>query len=643
MSLDSSFNITLDSNDASFKILGDEKLRITSLGNLGIGTTAPGAKLHIDGISPTVTGLILRNTSGVNRALEFFNSTNQYRMGVHYDNENIRLYVVDGNRDPIVTFGQNGNVGIGTTAPSRQLTISNSSNTVEQLELRTTGGISDGQYTGIKFTQESDGGTSLGYIRCNFQSTGGTAMSFATRGGTTEEKMRISDDGNVGIGGKVGIGTTSPIGTLHVDDTDNGGNSSALVVQPHGIGIHSSYSTDRGYDLNVLGGIWCGGELRAGGNYTHHATAIGTSTLDNTQFTPYIHFRQTSYSVQGNSGQFNSKQMWWIRMENFNYPDLTFYVDALFDTNARYTKAAARIKPSTNNAYLNFTGQHRAFVENIHISQCQDFEGLIACADKNEFIDINKEVTRGKNAIQINQSIPYVSLCKKDKDKSCFGVLSGSEDPDSREYAQGAFISVADKTKGDSRFYVNSVGEGAIWVSNKNGNLESGDYITTSSVPGYGQKQDSEFLANYTVAKITMDCDFQPALQYKKKVLKRSVEISEVDASGNIYDVSGNIIIFTQPTGDEVTDDSQKRQTYSNPDYDFTLTNDYYISDVTENILNEHGEIQWEDTAEQEYAYDIRYVDATGNIITKEQHDTMVANSQEAYIAAFVGCTYHCG
>ena len=26
MSLDSSFNITLDSNDASFKILGDEKL-----------------------------------------------------------------------------------------------------------------------------------------------------------------------------------------------------------------------------------------------------------------------------------------------------------------------------------------------------------------------------------------------------------------------------------------------------------------------------------------------------------------------------------------------------------------------------------------------------------------------------------------
>jgi hypothetical protein len=140
-----------------------------------------------------------------------------------------------------------------------------------------------------------------------------------------------------------------------------------------------------------------------------------------------------------------------------------------------------------------------------------------------------------------------------------------------------------------------------------------------------------------------MDCDFQPELQYKKKVMKRNVEVSEVDASGNIYDVAKNILVYTQPSEEEVTDDSQKRQEYLNPDYDFTLTNDYYISDVTENILNEHGEIQWEDESFMETAYNIRYVDATGNIITKEQHDTMIANSQEAYIAAFVGCTYHCG
>ena len=43
---------------------------------------------------------------------------------------------------------------------------------------------------------------------------------------------------------------------------------------------------------------------------------------------------------------------------------------------------------------------------------------------------------------------------------------------------------------------------------NTNGNLENGDYIQSSDVIGYGEKQDSEFLANYTVAKITMDCNF---------------------------------------------------------------------------------------------------------------------------------------
>ena len=45
-------------------------------------------------------------------------------------------------------------------------------------------------------------------------------------------------------------------------------------------------------------------------------------------------------------------------------------------------------------------------------------------------------------------------------------------------------------------------------VSNYNGNLENGDYITTSPIPGVGMKQDDDLLHNYTVAKITQDCIF---------------------------------------------------------------------------------------------------------------------------------------
>ena len=59
-----------------------------------------------------------------------------------------------------------------------------------------------------------------------------------------------------------------------------------------------------------------------------------------------------------------------------------------------------------------------------------------------------------------------------------------------------------------NRLIINSLGEGAIWVSNINENLKNGDYITTSHIEGLGMKQDDDLLHNYTVAKITQDCDF---------------------------------------------------------------------------------------------------------------------------------------
>ena len=139
-------------------------------------------------------------------------------------------------------------------------------------------------------------------------------------------------------------------------------------------------------------------------------------------------------------------------------------------------------------------------------------------------------------------------------------------------------MSVFQKQKGDTRAFINSLGEGAIWVVNTNGYLESGDYITTSNIVGYGQKQDDDVLHNFTVAKITMDCDFEPATQ--------PIQIIKKDEEG-------------------------------------------------ENILDEHSQIQWEDhPTETEKAYKIRYLDVSGA-------QTDEANA--AHIAAFVGCTYHCG
>ena len=86
-----------------------------------------------------------------------------------------------------------------------------------------------------------------------------------------------------------------------------------------------------------------------------------------------------------------------------------------------------------------------------------------------------------------------IQLARKKKDKRVFGVLGMATRRNSRP----------------ERLIVNSLGEGALWVCNSNGNIENGDYITSSDYLGYGEKQDDDLLHNYTVAKATIDCDFQ--------------------------------------------------------------------------------------------------------------------------------------
>lgn len=157
---------------------------------------------------------------------------------------------------------------------------------------------------------------------------------------------------------------------------------------------------------------------------------------------------------------------------------------------------------------LNFTGQHRCSVDGSrNIDDYKHLVGLIVVSTGKYYNTISE-----KNNPTINESLPKVILSSKQKQKSVFGVISDAEDlnKNTREYAVGAFVSVSKKetTSEDTRVIVNSVGEGGIWIINQNGNLENGDYITTSDIDGYGMRQDDDILRNYTVAKITQDCNF---------------------------------------------------------------------------------------------------------------------------------------
>ncbi len=57
----------------------------------------------------------------------------------------------------------------------------------------------------------------------------------------------------------------------------------------------------------------------------------------------------------------------------------------------------------------------------------------------------------------------------------------------------------------------NAVGEGMMLVTDTNGNIETGDYICSSTRTGHGEKQDDDLLHNYTVAKATQPYNFASA------------------------------------------------------------------------------------------------------------------------------------
>ena len=137
---------------------------------------------------------------------------------------------------------------------------------------------------------------------------------------------------------------------------------------------------------------------------------------------------------------------------------------------------------------------------------------------------------RGCAAITINGALPFVSLSTKSNDKACFGVISGAgeeEDYGCKE-CRGRFVTVSRKEDGDTRVYINSLGEGAVWVLNTNGSLQSGDHITTNGiVPGYGQCHSDDVLHNHTVAKITMDCDIHPNLVPVQRLVTRVATVTD--------------------------------------------------------------------------------------------------------------------
>lgn len=234
-----------------------------------------------------------------------------------------------------------------------------------------------------------------------------------------------------------------------------------------------------------------------------------------------------------------------------------------------------------------FTGQHRSFTEDEKIfKNADDYTGLIVVSTGEYVSETDKGIMCGKGGITINDAMPLIELSSQARQKSVYGVVSTIEKGEEREMTGEGMRMKVKKGLGEHRVIINALGEGAIWVCDENGSLENGDLICSSSIAGYGMKQDDDLMHNYTVAKITMACNFEPQLVPKKALLK---------------------------------------------------------NDDGVNILDDNGMIQFVGGEEVEYEYEMRWFNEEGQIITMEEYEILKEAGASVYRAAFVGCTYHCG
>jgi hypothetical protein len=577
-----------------------ENIKLDKTGKIGIETTSPEAQLHItrrapsgesnvyiesysdgaDDLAALYLGTPHHNSSAQPKCAIIADAIGYSCANLHFcvettghPNGNDSQYKASLSNSRMMISGQNGNIGIGTSVPSSPLHIAASGNAnpdTNSLYVYNSGTASTEDAIVSVRTGTSGGNGGNPYISFDVADHAGWAWGMDNA--DSQHRMKLGANWNsltsdtklaIGKDGKVGINHSTPDSCLHISS------SSGQLIE-----------------------------------------------LDGTNYTSMIHMNRGSgnwYMATTNTTTWNQNLCWF---SNIDDEDNNFPIKRIFRFE-NDSAGASGMQSGTPYGIISFTGQHVSPVIDVTPTNVSNYTGLIVSSNQNDYLSINTTVPlRGAKNINVNEAIPVVKISTKAQDKACFGVISWGEDPNEerREQKAGHLVNEWNKEKGDNRVYINSIGEGGVWVVNTNGNLEAGDYITTSNVSGYGMKQTSEFLANYTVAKITMDCNFNPGQVPVKQIKK-------VSATNTYYVRS--------------TDNDTCTETFYN-----TLDDDrkaLYTKDVRTEMVNDldsNGVFQWEDTSETELAYTIRYLDANGIETTQ---------GNAVHIAAFVGCTYHCG
>ena len=235
------FNITCNDGASTF-------LTILPSGNVGIGTTSPGAKLEIAGFS-TGQGLKMNygNSSGTIEAVNFIaNGGANGVIGMQMVSAGVGDLWLGGSNGRSLTLYRDGNVGIGTSTPNAKLDVQGTQGQLFSVTDDLSGDIfSVADISGVPIMNVNSSGvsyfdgslgigtdspkTKLNIVGGDVQLDSGQMLSFYTgastgvqnngiKGSDVDDSLRFYTGALERItikGANVGIGTDSPIVKLH--------------------------------------------------------------------------------------------------------------------------------------------------------------------------------------------------------------------------------------------------------------------------------------------------------------------------------------------------------------------------------------------------------------------------------------------
>jgi hypothetical protein len=519
-SIDSNPDFTIR-NDGDLEFISSSannpqtRMTITNDGKVGIATITPssifqignGGRLRIATQADDYTMIGTADIDGVDNTRIVLAT----KAGVV--NNNAILYIASGVGTHIwettdarverMRIANNGRVGIGTNNPTTaRLVIARDAGYVDGLDLASTDAYAQMRVIRNQYT---DRNMFLGY-----QSGGGSIIYMYSN---DQDTMRLQS-GNVTVNNTLTVGNE-----LYVGGNTNLRNT-VLYSGNESSGIALYFSTPfTGSPFSAAKSAIIAEPIT---NHSRHHLAICLNRVNSNSVNVgtgdvYMRFHQDDYiTVYKRFIVYNEMYggFYSVSMTNTDY----LCVQGDYGGNGAYGERWIKV------AFGSFTAFHRCYTddelynndtqENIDLFK-NNYMGRVVIATGKIKTDFSKTTQApkdpdatddeppnennewyseiNKDGINIEDAVPIIQLSRKKKDKRVFGVLGAPKR----------------STNNKDRLIVNSIGEGAICVANTNGNIENGDYIQSSDLLGYGEKQDDDLTHNYTIGKATIDCNFE--------------------------------------------------------------------------------------------------------------------------------------